>query len=423
MNILVMSNVIEINDHRIVTESSNEENEIIEIAPKSYNEFFENFLLPNKPCVFDAQITTNWPSRNDWKNNDEPNFDYLKLQFGDCLVPIADCNKRVYNAQCKNNMSIKEYINYWIDYQKCNYSNQMPLLYLKDWHCVNSNTNIYFYEVPQYFASDWLNEYFIAHPDLNDDYMFVYMGPKGSWTPLHVDVFTSYSWSANIVGKKRWLFFPPDQGTFLKNKNGDLIYDFSAVQLNDNSNNNNNDFNNCTNEKNIMKTPRSIEIIQESGQIIFVPSGWYHQVWNLEDTISINHNWINGCNIRKIWAALRSELLAVMKEIEDCKDMDNWNNHCQIMLKASFGINYIQFYEFLLFIAEQRIQSVINNVPLVSFKKWSLGRNHCLFDLRQIRNVLQSFIEDVKEKNISSLVFKNYNVEDLILRIDESLSI
>ena len=33
----------------------------------------------------------------------------------------------------------------------------------------------------------------------------------GTWTPLHADVFRSYSWSANICGRKQWLFLPPSQ--------------------------------------------------------------------------------------------------------------------------------------------------------------------------------------------------------------------
>lgn len=37
----------------------------------------------------------------------------------------------------------------------------------------------------------------------------------GTWTPLHADVFRSYSWSANVCGKKRWLFLPPSQSHLL----------------------------------------------------------------------------------------------------------------------------------------------------------------------------------------------------------------
>lgn len=77
---------------------------------------------------------------------------------------------------------MKSYLDYWIDYKRNNYAkSMMPLLYLKDWHCVKDFPDIPIYEVPLYFVSDWLNEYYIAHPELNDDYMFVYMGPKETW--------------------------------------------------------------------------------------------------------------------------------------------------------------------------------------------------------------------------------------------------
>lgn len=42
-------------------------------------------------------------------------------------------------------------------------------------------------------------------------YPFVYFFTVGSWTPLHADVFRSYSWSANVCGKKKWLFLSPSQ--------------------------------------------------------------------------------------------------------------------------------------------------------------------------------------------------------------------
>jgi hypothetical protein len=34
-----------------------------------------------------------------------------------------------------------------------------------------------------------------------EDYRFCYVGPRGSWTPLHRDVLHSYSWSTNIIGR------------------------------------------------------------------------------------------------------------------------------------------------------------------------------------------------------------------------------
>lgn len=65
---------------------------------------------------------------------------------------------------------------------------------------------------------DWLNPSFENTADQNtttrspsqSDFRFTYLGPRGTFTPLHRDVYASYSWSANIVGRKLWWLFPPD---------------------------------------------------------------------------------------------------------------------------------------------------------------------------------------------------------------------
>lgn len=84
---------------------------------------------------------------------------------------------------------------------------------------------------------------------------------------MHVDVFTSYSWSANIVGKKRWLLFPPGEERNLYDVHGHLPYDIDSFK------DNNLTVDRCCKQ--------SLEIIQGPGEVIFVPSGWHHQVWNL----------------------------------------------------------------------------------------------------------------------------------------------
>ncbi|XP_033228054.1 2-oxoglutarate and iron-dependent oxygenase JMJD4 isoform X2 [Belonocnema kinseyi] len=386
-----MSN-IEIVDSNISTNSEKScvFDSSINIDEISYNDFFSNYLIANKPCIIQSNATKNWPCKKDWIQNGAPNFTLLKQLFGDCTVPVADCNKRFYNSQDKDEMTINDYLNYWMDFRAQNYPTDSPLLYLKDWHCKKEHPKMSIYQVPKYFASDWLNEYYSGRTNLNDDYMFVYIGPKGS------------CWSANIHGRKRWLIFPPGEENHLRDSFGKLNYDVLEDERIKNDN----------------KSVKFYDIIQETGEIIFVPSGWHHQVWNLEDTISINHNWVNGCNINNMWLALKNELLSVMREIEDCKEMEDWSSHCQLMLKASHGMNYAQFYDFLSFIAEKRINSLVYKTPNLSFDTWIFGKNHNLFDLRQIKIILENFVEDAKDKSIYNLICKNDEVEMLLNKIE-----
>lgn len=75
-------------------------------------------------------------------------------------------------------------------------------------------------------------------------------------------MFGSYSWSVNLCGRKKWLLFPPGNENFLRDESKQIVYmaDENYVEEND---------------------IFCFKVIQEAGEIIFVPSGWYHQVSNL----------------------------------------------------------------------------------------------------------------------------------------------
>ncbi|XP_059485310.1 2-oxoglutarate and iron-dependent oxygenase JMJD4 [Neocloeon triangulifer] len=334
----------------------------------SYVDFFNEFMQPNIPCIFKSEIVDKWRSKTDWVDDrGKPNFDFLAKTFGDSVAPVANCSQQYFNAQKKDDMRVNKFIEYWKKYIQDGYPTSEQCLYLKDWHFSRNFPEYDAYKCPEIFSSDWLNEYWSAKG--GDDYKFVYMGPKGSWTPLHVDVFTSFSWSANVCGQKRWILFPPGTEKKLKNKLGDLP---NQRELSDD----------------LLK--EGIVADQFAGETIFVPSGWHHQVWNVEDTISINHNWLNGCCVRNSWLSLEQGLKSVEKELADCSDMDAWSEQCQLVLKAVAGIDFKEFLDFLLFIARQRIICLDGESPL-SAGNTLLGKEHAYFDLSKIVDVLELF--------------------------------
>ncbi|XP_046385564.1 2-oxoglutarate and iron-dependent oxygenase JMJD4 isoform X2 [Ischnura elegans] len=309
----------------------------------TYTEFFEKYMAKNIPCIFSEDTTKSWLSRKSWVKDQIPDFEYLRENFGQTIAPVANCNENYFGSQKKTDMLICDFLSYWEKFISNNYPADMPVLYLKDWHLKQNYPGSSYYEVPPYFASDWLNEFWTQRGDVCDDYRFVYMGPKGSWTPEHEDVFSSYSWSANIIGQKRWVFYPPTQGK----SNGSLCHQrLTGVNAM------------------VAEDRPVVEVIQEAGEVIFVPSGWRHEVWNLKDTISINHNWANACNIESwIWPSLCSALSAVEAELKDCLEdgMELWEEQCQLLLHATHGMDFTEFYSFLFAIGEPRLCFLLNH--------------------------------------------------------------
>ncbi|XP_048212442.1 2-oxoglutarate and iron-dependent oxygenase JMJD4 isoform X2 [Perognathus longimembris pacificus] len=372
-------------------------------ASFSYADFVKGFLLPNLPCVFSSAFTEGWGSRRRWVTPEgKPDFEYLLDKYGDVIVPVANCGVQEYNSNPKECMSFREYISYWKEYIQQGYSSPRGCLYLKDWHLCRESTVEDLEDVftlPVYFSSDWLNEFWDAL-DV-DDYRFVYAGPKGS------------CWSVNICGRKKWLLFPPGQEEPLRDLHGSLPYDVTAPSLLD-----------AHLYPRLQHSSPPLEVMQEAGEMVFVPSGWHHQVYNLDDTISINHNWVNGCNLFNMWHFLQQELQAVQREISEWKDsMPNWHHHCQVIMKSCSGINFEEFYHFLKIIAEKRLLA-LGQGPEEVFRTCTglgLGYQQAAFDVSRLVEVLTSVITHPDFQRVDTSTFSP-QPEELLGQLKDAMA-
>ncbi|XP_034825938.1 2-oxoglutarate and iron-dependent oxygenase JMJD4 homolog [Maniola hyperantus] len=391
-----MSNEIPIEidiQHNITNEQTHEETvpqtEIacVNVFDISYGIFYAKYMLHNLPCSI-KNMSNNWKCSKEWIVEDRINYDYFIQEYGDLDAPVADCDQINFNAQCKCNMKVKDYMSYLRTQYK------EKLLYLKDWH-LKRLTNELFYDVPILFASDWLNEYALDNKE--DDFMFVYIGPKDTWTPLHADVYSSYSWSVNVIGRKKWIMLPPGEEVKLRDAFGNLPLLFDPK---------------------IHKNVKYFEIIQERGDGIFVPSGWHHQVFNVLDTISINHNFINACNVEFVWRALQENLVSVEKEIKEFQGTPDFTPQCQLILKSVFGMDFASFIKFIVHIAQKRINHLDGKLCKL-FNTYSLQKNHVIFDLYIILKII-NFVENQPLKSsviLQSLVPQLLHIKNSINKV------
>lgn len=154
---------------------------------------------------------------------------------------------------------------------------------------------------------------------------------------------------------------------------------------------------------------RYFTINQTANEAVFVPSGWYHQVWNMTDTISVNHNWFNACNVSLVWRNLLSNLKAVHKEIADCQQMNNFEAHCQTMLRASFGINYLDFIELLEFIAARRLAALKDQTITTSFllfDTFQMNEYHLQSDLECVRQLLANMLQESSVRQCPAQIYE-----------------
>ncbi|KAG0459928.1 hypothetical protein HPP92_023056 [Vanilla planifolia] len=242
------------------------------------------------------------------------------------------------------------------------------------------------------------------------DYRFVYMGPKGTWTPLHADVFRSYSWSANVCGRKYWLFLSPSECHKIFDRYGkNYVYDVYGDIC----------------EKKFPEFNKAMwsECMQESNEIIFVPSGWYHQVHNLEDTISINHNWFNSHNLSWVWNLLLKDYVEAKEYIEDIREICNeFERICQRNLAANTGMNLHDFFVFLTRFALANLtllRDLCNENDAYSLSR--VMANHVLSNIRAIRSVALCMVsvEAFSEENLSGCSEENLSVSSVIKGIME----
>lgn len=138
----------------------------------TYNQFFHEFMFKNVPVII-KNVDLLTPASKEWFTDNKLDIDQFEDVLKDLDVPVYNNSKQYFNSHEKTTMKFKDYADYW------RLNDKKELLYLKDFHLKQQLPEIDFYNVPEFFASDWLNECLIDKA--SDDYRFVYIGVKGTW--------------------------------------------------------------------------------------------------------------------------------------------------------------------------------------------------------------------------------------------------
>lgn len=290
---------------------------------------FKKDMRENVPVLFSIPaIVDPWPVSRLWRHHDGSlNKEYIIKEYGNDIVPVSNSETGLAER-----IMLRDFIS----------SLEHSKNYLKDWHFYVSHPDRLLYSTPFLFQNDWINAFWAEKSgEERSDYKFVYLGPPGSSTPFHCDVFGSFSWSVNITGYKMWRLLSPEHSKkcyhyHIKYQHLEDIdsfdereYPFAKEALG-----------------------HLIQVYQKPGDVLFVPSGWHHQVDNLELTLSINHNWCNEFNIQFMLEKLCKEYSTVTESIKDIEVEDH--SVSQQLLKAWVGMDCEDF----VYLVHKGIQSL-----------------------------------------------------------------
>ncbi|KAH8815096.1 putative F-box and JmjC domain protein [Xylogone sp. PMI_703] len=253
-------------------------NQITRFENLSQDDFLEHWS--DKPFIL-TQPVRDWPVFRSWDT------DILLEKYGSIKfrAEAVDWTLKSYVAYMRNN-------------------NDESPLYLFDRSFVkNMNLTVgRHHESPSYWPPECFGEdLFAVLGDNRPDDKWLIIGPARSGSTYHKDPNATSAWNAVLRGSKYWIMFPsgrnipPPPGVFVSEDQSEVtsplsiaewLLEFHAAARN---------------------TPGCIEAVCMEGEVLHVPSGWWHLVVNLDTSIAITQNFVPRSHLAGVLSFLRDK--------------------------------------------------------------------------------------------------------------------
>ena len=228
----------------------------------SYEEFVGEYASVGKPVII-TDAMKNWKASTKWT------VDFFRSQYGSVKDLMMDykVENNTWN-QTLVAMSIGDYID------NTTSDDGDKLLYLSDFNIWNYPELLEDCEEPIYF-NNWYKKIPV---ELLNKYLGnvcnVLIGGKDTTIGLHYDHRRDTAWVPVISGRKQVVLLSPDQEKYLYNGQVDC-------------------FNPDLQKFPLYANAKPVECILNQGEMLYIPSDWWHHVKNLENTISLAINTLN----------------------------------------------------------------------------------------------------------------------------------
>uniref|UniRef100_A0A6B2L4Q4 JmjC domain-containing protein n=1 Tax=Arcella intermedia TaxID=1963864 RepID=A0A6B2L4Q4_9EUKA len=150
--------------------------------------------------------------------------------------------------------------------------------------------------IPSYFPDDYFN-LLNVHPEHRPSWRWFLVGPPRSGATFHKDPNFTSAWHGLLIGKKKWIMYPPEVvpiGIFPSADGQQVTGPDTMVQW----------FMDFYKEK---AEVDPIECTLHAGEMMFIPSAWWHSVLNLETSVAITQNYVSKYNLKSVYNFLKSK--------------------------------------------------------------------------------------------------------------------
>lgn len=254
------------------------------ISRMSQMEFGLNKASFSKPCVV-VDCTDQWPAKTKWR------FDLLQR---------AHKRERVRCGEDDDGASVKVTVDTFVRYMHSQ-TDDSPL-YVFDSH--NARLFAGDYDVPEIFAQDLFQH---AGERKRPPHRWFLLGPERSGSTIHIDPLQTAAWNALLVGRKLWAIFSPEvdkrviRGSKYKLADDEAIDWFVHMMPH-------------IVNRDLPGSAKFYYFVQSPGETVYVPSGWWHVVLNLDHTIAVTQNFCGDHNLDLVWRSTRVERRKLAKK-------------------------------------------------------------------------------------------------------------
>jgi hypothetical protein len=246
----------------------------------SFDEFERACVKAAVPCIL-VDEAAKWPASTRWS------LANLSTELGHLEVFVSGLT-----VDDDTNVFMRDYIGYVLN------NNDYDPAYLFDNAGFSEgryNDIVGDFDVPSYFPDDYLRV-------LNSDrppYIWLLIGSERTNSHFHIDPHNTSAWNALLVGAKRWMLYPPHISPpgfpvlLSEYSNDDFRAEDSII-----------DWIDAHYNRSSYYAP--IECVQRKDEIIYVPSGWWHAVLNIEHSVAITQNFVDRYNLEMYLTELRA---------------------------------------------------------------------------------------------------------------------